>query len=426
MDAIKILTSAEKFHIELGLSRISRVLELLDNPHKKLKFIHIAGSNGKGSTCAILEEILTKADYKTGKFTSPHLFSYTERITINKHPISDFDFERIINQINVLDKKFDIQLTEFEILTAAGFLYFKENSCDIVVLEVGLGGKLDSTNVIEHPLVSIITSISLEHKERLGDTIEKISKEKAGIIKKNCPIVFLKENKGYKTILDEAEKKGGITFETQALPVKDGFTTIGSENIEFSLKGSHQGENLALALKTVEILNTKGFNISNEVIKSALKSVQWNFRLQIINYKGNEILIDACHNPDGARVLANYLIKYHNKKRVKFIFGCLKNKDYKEVLENLQNTFISKNSKDCKLCFYEFNYPNALKYKDFAQNMTEFGAKIKEIENPQFEMNDKNFDLVVVFGSIYMLGLVFKDFKDFLPPKTLLKKFKDF
>ncbi len=413
MDAIKTLTSAEKFHIELGLSRISRILGLLGNPHKNLKCIHVAGSNGKGSTCAILEEILIKAGYKVGKFTSPHLFSYTERITINKHPISDLDFESIIEKISTLDKIQKIGLTEFEILTAAGFLYFMENSCDIVILEVGLGGRLDSTNIIEHPLASIITSISLEHKERLGDTIEKISKEKAGIIKNGCPVVFLKENKGYKTLLNEAEKKGGVIFETEAIPVKKGFAKLNTGAAEFSLKGAHQGENLALALKTAEILNNKGFNISNEVIKSALKSVRWNFRLQTINYKGNEILIDACHNPDGARVLANYLIEYYNTKRVKFIFGCLKNKDYKEVLDNLQNIFINKNPENCSLCFYEFNYPNALKYKNFTQNISEFNAKIKEIQNPQLEMDDKNFDLVVVFGSIYMLGLVFKDFQDF-------------
>ena len=207
MNAAEILTSSEKFHIELGLKRISKIVELLNNPQKNLKIIHVAGSNGKGSTCAILEEILTKAGYKTGKFTSPHLFSYNERITINKQQISDFDFERLIKEINSLDKKFNIELTEFEILTAAGFLYFNEKACDIVILETGLGGRLDSTNVIENPLASIITSISLEHKERLGNTIEEISKEKAGIIKKGCPAVFLKKNKGYKTLYNEADKK---------------------------------------------------------------------------------------------------------------------------------------------------------------------------------------------------------------------------
>lgn len=398
MNAAEILTSSEKFHIELGLKRISKIMELLDNPQKNLKIIHIAGSNGKGSTCAILEEILTKAGYKTGKFTSPHLFSYNERITVNKQQISDFDFERLIKKINELDKKFNIELTEFEILTAAGLLYFNEKACDIVILETGLGGRLDSTNVIETPLASIITSISLEHKERLGNTIEEISKEKAGIIKKGCPVVFLKENKGYKTLYNEADKKEGIIFETEAIPVKDGYILMNGEKIKFNLNGTHQGENLALALKAVEILNTIGFKIDQKTLKEALCTVQWKFRLEFINKK---TLVDACHNPDGSRVLTDFLNGNFKDKKIKFIFGCLKNKDYKEVLRYLKSVNAQK-----KICFYEFDYPNALKYNDLIKTEND----IEKITNPLLEMNNKNFDLTVICGSIYMLGLIFKDF----------------
>jgi len=430
MDAFEILTASEKFHIELGLSRISRILELLDNPQKGMNFIHVAGSNGKGSTCAVLEEILTKAGYKTGKFTSPHLFSYCERITVNKRPISDFEFNAIINKIVELDKKFKIELTEFEILTAAGFLYFKQNACDIVILEVGLGGRLDSTNVIENPLVSIITSISLEHKERLGDTIEKIAKEKAGIIKKGCPVVFLKENKGYKTLLEESIKKGGVIFETETVSVKNGYAAVNIKALEgftgninakapvkFNLNGSYQGENLALALKTVEILNAKGFKINTETVIDALKTVKWRFRLQKINYKGNEILVDSCHNPDGARVLAKYLDEEYKDKKIKIIFGCLKNKDYKEVSKFLLSKNPPGKAKEQnlkrELYFYEFNYPNALKYEDFIQNINpKFKPLIKKTDTPIKELEDKSFDLIVVCGSIYMLGLLFKDMQD--------------
>ncbi len=398
MNAAQILTSSEKFHIELGLKRISRILELLDNPQKELNFIHIAGSNGKGSTCAVLEEILTKAGYKTGKFTSPHLFSYCERITVNKEPISDLDFEHLIKKINELDKKFNIELTEFEILTAAGFLYFNEKACDIVILETGLGGRLDSTNVIEKPIASIITSISLEHKERLGSTIEEIAKEKAGIIKKGCPAVFLKENKGYRTLFNETKKKGGLPFETEAVPVKNGYAYFKDGAVKFNLNGAHQGENLALAIKAVEILNKKGFKIEQKTIEEALCTVQWKFRLEFIN---ETTLVDACHNPDGARVLADFLNENFKGKKIKFIFGCLKNKDYKRVLEYLKNVNAQK-----KICFYEFNYPNALKYSDLIKTEN----NIEKITDPVFEMNDNNFDLTVICGSIYMLGLIFKGF----------------
>lgn len=442
MRAEEILTSAGKFHIELGLTRILKILELLGNLQKDLKFIHVAGSNGKGSTCAILEEILVKAGYKTGKFTSPHLFSYTERITVNKHPISDLDFETIINKIVELDKKNNIELTEFEILTAAGFLYFKEKACDIVILEVGLGGRLDSTNVIENPLVSIITSISLEHKERLGDTIEKIAKEKAGIIKKGRPVVFLEENRGCKILEDEALKKDGIIFKTKAISVKNGCailslphytgkTTLSdviddisisksaAVSVKFNLKGKHQGENLALALKTVEILNTKGFKIDQKTIMGALETVRWKFRLDEINYNGNKILIDSCHNPDGARVLSNYLNENYKGKKIKFIFGCLKNKDYGEVLEYLlssdtEGKDVKKPDIQRKLFFYEFDYPNALKYEDFIKNIrADFKPLIEKTDYPKIGITGKDFDLTVVCGSIYMLGLLFKDFPDF-------------
>ena len=433
--AESILTSSGKFHIELGLGRIKKILELLGNPEKDLNIIHIAGSNGKGSTCAILEEIFVQAGFKTGKFTRPHLFSYTERITVNKLPISDLEFDFIVEKISALDEEFKIELTEFEILTAAGFLYFKEKACDIVILETGLGGRLDSTNVIEKPLVSIITSISLEHKERLGDTIEKIAAEKTGIVKKGCPVVFLKENKAYKTLARETQKRGGIIHEAEAIEIEDNCAIINGENIEFALKGRHQGENLALALKAVEVVNKSGVlsllknrgcsgisvadAIDFNTVKKALSSVRWRFRLEETDYNGTKILVDACHNPDGARVLAEYLDENYKNKRIKFIFGCLKNKDYRKVLgylfggdENYFTVPCSAVQKSVKLngrelCFYEFDYPNALKYEDLPPEIKEVAKKSAD---PFGEMSDAGADLVVVCGSIYMLGQIFKDF----------------
>ena len=414
MRAEKILTSSEKFHIELGLGRISRILELLGNPEKNLKIIHVAGSNGKGSTCAILEEIFVQAGLKTGKFTSPHLFSYCERIAVNKEPISDAEFDELIEKISALDFENKIGLTEFEILTAAGFLYFNQKACDIVILEVGLGGRLDSTNVIANPLVSIVTSISLEHKERLGDTIEKIAYEKAGIFKKGSPAVFLKENKGYETLKKEALRLGARVYEAKTIDIKEKRAIINGENVEFALLGQHQGENLALALCAVDILNeTKvlSVNIDFETVKKALSKVKWKFRLEEVEYKGNKLLIDACHNPDGARVLAEYLDENYKNKKIKLIFGCLKNKDYKAVLEHL----LSKDNR--RLRFYEFDYPNALKYEDLMENLADCPTEVlrraaenvEKIENPYEEMSKNDADLTVVCGSIYMLGQLFKD-----------------
>lgn len=418
MRAEEFLTSSEKFHIELGLKRILRILELSGNPQNGLNIIHIAGSNGKGSTCAILEEIFVQAGFKTGKFTSPHLFSYTERIAVNKRPISDTEFNDIIEKIALLDKECGIELTEFEILTAAGFLYFREKHCDIVLLEVGLGGRLDSTNVIENPIASIVTSVSLEHKERLGDTIEKIAYEKAGIFKKACPAIVLKQNKGYETLKNEAAKKEAIFYDTETVDIKNGCVCINGEAVEFGLCGRHQGENLALALKAVDIVNKNGAlnrNVGFETVKRALPKVKWRFRLESFEYNGSKILVDACHNPDGARVLAEYLNENHKGQRIKFIFGCLKNKDYKAVLGQLFNLDELSNKRqktDRELCFYEFNYPNALKYQEFAAVLpVEIKNITRKIEDPKKEMVRGDADLTVVCGSIYMLGELFKDFE---------------
>lgn len=409
--AKEILTSQGKFRIELGLERISKILKVLGNPEKDLRIIHVAGTNGKGSCCAILEEILTEEGFKTGKFTSPHLFKYNERITVNKRPISDLEFETLINKINEIDKAENIGLTEFETLTAAGFLYFNKKKCEVVILEVGLGGRFDATNVVKKPLASIIASISLEHTERLGNTIEKIAHEKAGIIKEGCPVVVLSSNKAFETIKEEACKQGGVLHQTETIRTEEkedkNFAITENRSFEFGLRGTFQGENLALCLKTVEILNKTealGRKISIKSVQNGIKNVKWPFRLEKRLIGGNEILIDACHNPDGARVLRDYLDTNYKNKKIKFIFGCLKNKDYESVLKNLFDKKPLENSSK-ELRFYCFNYPNALSFKDLPPHIKQFAKEITDVQ--QELQNPERFDLTVVCGSIYMLGQIF-------------------
>lgn len=396
LKADKILKSTDKFKINLGLDRVKFALDVFNHPECDMEFIHIAGTNGKGSTAAIIEQILLEDGHKKiGKYTSPHLFSYTERFSINGVNIKEDELDKLVNEVIEADKKYDIGLSEFEILTVVCFLYFSRNNVDIAILEVGLGGRLDATNVIKKPLVSIITSISFDHKERLGDTIEKIAYEKAGIIKEDSRCAFLKSNKGYKTLLDIAVKKNAIILPEINVKVEDGFAYINNEKTKFSLKGDFQSENLSLALTGISALP---FKISDKVIKNALSKVKWKFRMEDINYKGANLLLDGCHNPDGARVLKDYLQKYYGDKKIKFIFGCLKNKEYNLILKTLY-------SKDYDFCFYEFDYPNALKYEDLG----EFKNFLREIKNPFAEINKKDFDLCVISGSLYMLGQIFKD-----------------
>lgn len=397
MTAFDILTSTEKFKINLGLSRVTKMLDLFGHPERDVSYIHIAGTNGKGSTCAILEQILIEdGRKKIGKYTSPHLFSYTERFSINGKNIEEKELDDLINEINKKDIENKIGLSEFEILTVACFLYFKRNNVEIGILETGLGGRFDATNVIETPLCSVITSISSDHKERLGDTIEKIAFEKAGILKENCPCVFLKENSGAKILLEQAKSKKAKLVDENIiqLELQDQTAKINGETCPFSLCGDFQKENLKLALLAIKSLP---FKIEPATIKSALSKVKWKFRMEKTTLKGHSLLLDGCHNPDGARVLKEYLDKYEKGKKIKFIFGCLQNKEYEKILNTLYNSSFD-------FCFYEFDYPNALKYSQLGN----FKEKLRKIDSPLDEIALGGYDLCVVSGSLYMLGKIFK------------------
>lgn len=371
--AIDLLTSQGKFYINLGLDRIEKILELLNNPHKHMKFIHVAGTNGKGSVCAILNAIFIQQGYKTGLYTSPHVFDYTERIKINDDEISKEDFARKVFEIEELAQKNDIHLTEFEILTAIAFSYFKENDCDIVILETGLGGRFDATNVITSPLCSIITSISFDHTERLGNTIEEIAFEKAGIIK-NAPVVIQKNNRGFETIKEIAGKNLVVATNYQF--------------DELSLKGTHQIENMGLALSAVNLILP---NIKITDIKEALKNVHHKFRFEI--FEDKKLIIDAAHNPDGIRVLRESLDNYFPNQNFRFIFGCLKNKDYKQMLSTLVK-------EGDEIYFYHYKNPNSVDVEELQKHCP---VKSEEfIDNTILKPDKWN----IICGSIYMIAEV--------------------
>lgn len=377
--AIDILTSQGKFYINLGLERVQAVLNILSNPEKKFKCIHVAGTNGKGSVCAMLSAILGMNDLKVGLFTSPHVFEYTERIKINDVEIEKDNFAQGINEILILADKNKIHLTEFEILTVLAFQYFAQNNVDIVILETGLGGRLDATNVIEQNICSIITHVDFDHTERLGNTIEKIAYEKAGIIKRNCPVIISENNSGYEVINKNAKEKNSQLLKAEEAPI---FLQEKS-----ALKGYYQQENLALVLKTIEILNKYGFNISKNMIESGLSNVKHPCRFQYL--KEYNVLIDGAHNPNGTKALRESLDYYFPKQKFNFIFGCLRNKNYQEMMKNL---FTQKDS----IFFYEFNNANACSYEELAC-VCEFDSKIFN------EFKKDNNVLTVVCGSFYMI-----------------------
>lgn len=371
-NAIDLLTSQGKFYINLGLERISAVLDLLGNPQDKLKCIHVAGTNGKGSVCAIIASILTEAGMKTGLYTSPHIFEYTERIKINGCEISKDDFAKYIFEICEIADKNVIHLTEFEILTAVMFKYFSDNNVEVVVLETGLGGRFDATNVIKSNLCSIITHIDLEHTDRLGNTRSKIAFEKAGIIKPDCPVLTCE---GYEEIKDRADECNSLFV--MVAPYED--------TANLSLKGTCQQENLSLALAAVRLLFPK---IPQSVIQDGIKYVKHPCRFQVCD---NNLIIDASHNPNGAMALRESLDFYYPDKKRCFVFGCLKNKDYKKMMEILFE-------KRDEIYFYHFNNKNSCTVNEL-QEVCEFPSK-------QFTSLEELPDdyLKIVCGSFYMLN----------------------
>ena len=328
----ELLTSQGKFYINLGLDRMRALLNLIGNPQDKIKVIHIAGTNGKGSVSAIFAEILKSAGYKTGLYTSPHLVEYTERIKINNSDISQEDFAFYTSEICTLAEKNNIDLTEFEILTAVCFKYFYDKKIDYAIMETGLGGRFDAVNVIKKNELSIITSISLDHTDRLGATIKEISFEKAGIIKDNSVVIINENNLGLEVIKKITEEKHSKLVIVKDIPIQyeNGCNTVvmDGKSYPFSLLGLYQQKNLPLAVKGAQLLN-----IPENEIFNALKNVKWGARFEYIKEKN--LIIDGAHNPDGALELKKNLDFYFKDKKKIFLYSSLNTKDYLTYAKNL-------------------------------------------------------------------------------------------
>lgn len=403
--AVEILTSQGKFHICLGLERVSKILGLLGNPQDKLQVVHVAGTNGKGSVCAMLSNILFKGGYNVGLYTSPHLFEYTERIKINNNDISQSDFSSYIFTICNIAQQNDIYLTEFEILTAAAYKYFFDKKVDIVIMETGLGGRLDATNVIKKPVMLIITSISIDHIDRLGDSIEKIAFEKAGIIKEQSSLVVSENNLGFKVIKSVVESKNASLYTPQIqvnTVFEDGmnYAVIDNKKYEFALLGLYQKQNLELVLGAVESLRKLGLKISEEAIYSGLKTVFWPARMQYIREKN--LIIDGAHNVDAAMQLKASLDCYFSGIPRVWIYGSLNTKEYPEIVKTLFN-------EGDKVFFIEFNNKNSIKIQDI-ERCTNIKVEIlKNIPESENILNNYQSNWIkIVSGSFYLIGEIFK------------------
>ncbi|EQB63971.1 MAG: hypothetical protein RBG1_1C00001G1550 [candidate division Zixibacteria bacterium RBG-1] len=343
--AISYLFGLQIFGIKLGLSNIASFLNYLGNPHFKFQSVHVAGTNGKGSVCAMLESILCQAGYKTGLFTSPHLVDFTERVRICGRPIEkEFIVDFVAECKNRIDK---YKYTFFEVNTALTFLYFAEKKVDLAVVETGLGGRLDATNVLL-PLASVITNIDLEHTDILGKKITQIAAEKGGIVKEKVPVITgVEQSEALKVIKFISEKKNSplipvkgnsswkikkTTLEKTVLDLRLKNTSF--PDLELDLLGTHQVKNATISLLTLQELQKRGYKVSSRAIYHGLKNVDWPCRFQIYRSKPL-VILDAAHNPAAAKILRQTFSNLLPNRKVIFIFGVMQDKDYPQVLQAL-------------------------------------------------------------------------------------------
>ncbi|HEY9824155.1 MAG TPA: folylpolyglutamate synthase/dihydrofolate synthase family protein [Stenomitos sp.] len=342
-DVTQTLQRYERFGIDLGLDRILWLLERLGSPHHRVPILHVAGTNGKGSVCAYLSAILTAAGYRVGRYTSPHLVHWTERICINEQPIA---VDRLLSALAKVEAVIDGHQpspTQFEVLTAAAWTIFAEAELDVAVIEVGLGGRLDATNVCDRPLVSIITSLSREHWQRLGPTLSHIAREKAGILKAGCPaIIGPLPDEAAQVVRERIAALGCPAIwpsPAQLLPQErsaQGYplAKVGEVTYPLPLLGAVQQTNSALVIAAIEVLQTQGWNISTTAIQTGMAQARWPGRLQYSEWQGMPLLIDGAHNPAAAKALRQYVDQVH-RGPVCWLMGMLSTKDHADIFQAL-------------------------------------------------------------------------------------------
>lgn len=421
-EALEYIHGTLKFGWKLGLHNITQLLELMGNPQKKLRFVHVAGTNGKGSTVAFISSILEAAGLKTGIFTSPYIERFTERIRIGGEEIPEDDLARLAafvkEKVDVMLQQGEKHPTEFEIITAIALQYYFENSCDIVVLEVGLGGRFDSTNVIDTPMVAVITTIDYDHTERLGKTLPEIAFEKAGIIKNGGDVVLYPHEPEVERVFKDvcSERKANMhNVSFASLEIinfnVDGqtFDYNGYRSLNISLLGEHQPRNASVALETVLLLRGKGLNITDEAIRKGLANARWPGRFELLA-KNPYFLIDGAHNTEGAKVLAANLKKYFPESRITFIFGVLKDKDYKSILEAVlpvAHGFITV-TPDSDRALSGENL--AIFISPYCNNV--IVSDTIEVAIRESLAKRRNDDVVCAFGSLYYIGGIRRYFRE--------------
>ncbi|KKF90796.1 MULTISPECIES: bifunctional folylpolyglutamate synthase/dihydrofolate synthase [Lactococcus] len=414
--ALEWIHSRLKFNIRPGLTRIEALLKLLENPEKELSMLHIAGTNGKGSTVAFTRGILEQLGLTVATFTSPFIETFGERMAINGHPIPDEKLIKYVGQLKPLVEEMDKDarlagITEFEIITALAFRYFADEHVDVALIEVGLGGLLDSTNVIQ-PVATAITTIGMDHMDILGDTLEKIAAQKAGIIKPYTPLVTGKiADEALGVIAETAQTNQakhyqyGIDYQVEILE-NERFNYKDDEihllNLEKSLLGLHQIDNAALAVKLTMVYAHKvGLSLSEEAIRVGLRRTFWPARMEEVS-QAPLTLLDGAHNVHAMQRLLENLKNEFSGRKITILFSALVTKDITEMIKMLQTVDNS------KLILTTFDYPKALKLEDFAYLEKENVTLAEDWKSTYAALKENlhEDDVLLMTGSLYFMSQI--------------------
>ena len=407
--ALQYIHSVNWTFCKPGLERITALCGALGDPQKKLRFIHVAGTNGKGSTSSMLASVLQSAGYRTGLYTSPYIRTFCERIRVDGENIPKEELADLTERIRPVADAMEDKPTEFELITALAFAYFEASACDVVVLEVGLGGRLDSTNVIENTALSIITGIDFDHTALLGNTIEEIANEKAGIIKANRPVLFGgSRGAAYDTVQRVSyEKKAPFCAVDRSSYLQKNATLEGTTfdylhytDMHLPLLGAYQPYNATLVLTAIELLKEQGFQIDDTAVRKGLERVRWPARFELLS-RDPIIIYDGGHNPEGVRAAVASVKAYFGEQRVNLLSGVMADKDRGEMIETMKPII-------ARAFTVTPNNPRSLAAADYAAQLTSYGieassyASVAEGVRAAIESSKQEGIPLVCLGSLYL------------------------
>ena len=427
--ALEYIHCANRPFFKPGLERVNALLDALGHPESGLTVIHIGGTNGKGSTSSMLASVLQCAGYRVGLYTSPYILEFNERIRVNGENISNEDLVRYTESLrNVIDHLAEAP-TEFEIITAIAFQYFKDKKCDYVVLEVGLGGRFDATNVVRNPLLSIITGISLDHTAILGDTVEKIAYEKSGIIKPHRPVLFGGGalHAARATIYDEAQKRKSPFYDVDqsALTIHERtlngcvFDYKALQNVKISLLGTYQPYNAITVIDAVEILRANGVFISDRDLYAGLERAEWMARFEILKKEDPLLIFDGAHNAEGIAGAVESIKTYFGDEKVYVLSGVLRDKDYTAIAECISQVAE-------RAYTVTPDNPRALEASTYATMLGYYGTKARAFADEDiatafacaYKEAKRDCRALVVLGSLYTYGDIYRALQDILSEES--------